>query len=64
MIENKSDKRGQVQIISVESLVPKNHLLRKVDKVIDFNFIYDLVKDTYCQRRINFVIKRRLKNAC
>ena len=47
MIENKSDKRGQVQIISVESLVPKNHLLRKVDKVIDFNFIYDLVKDTY-----------------
>ena len=42
-----SDKRSQVQIISVESLVPENHLLRKVDKVIDFGFVYDLVDDKY-----------------
>ncbi len=42
-----NDKRTQVQIISVESLVPDNHLLRKVDKVIDFGFVYDLVDDKY-----------------
>jgi len=34
-------------MVSVESLVPKNHLLRKINKVIDFNFIYDLVEDKY-----------------
>lgn len=34
-------------MISVEELVPKNHLLRKIDKYIDFNFIYDLVEDKY-----------------
>lgn len=46
---NKNEKRktDQVQMISVEELVPKNHLLRKIDKYIDFDFIYDLVKDKY-----------------
>ena len=48
MIEKKNDKRGQVQIISVDSLVPANHLLRKIDKVMDFSFIYELVEDKYC----------------
>ncbi|WP_239738423.1 MULTISPECIES: transposase, partial [unclassified Mammaliicoccus] len=32
----------------VSELVPKNHLLRKVDKVLDLNFVYDLVEDKYC----------------
>ncbi|WP_438839662.1 transposase [Anaerococcus vaginalis] len=30
-------------MVSVEQLVPKNHILRKIDKHIDFNFLYDLV---------------------
>lgn len=29
-------------------LVPQDHLLRKVDKHIDFSFIHELVKDLYC----------------
>ena len=37
----------QVQIVSLEELVPQDHLLRKVDAAIDFNFIYDLVEDKY-----------------
>ena len=37
----------QVQIVSLEDLVPQDHLLRKVDAAIDFNFIYDLVEDKY-----------------
>lgn len=28
---------------SVDELVPKDHLLRKIDEVIDFDFIYDAV---------------------
>ncbi|WP_289445615.1 transposase, partial [Klebsiella pneumoniae] len=28
--------------------VPQDHLLRKIDRAIDWNFIYDLVEDKYC----------------
>lgn len=45
--KQQENKASQVQMISVEELVPKNHLLRKIDKYIDFNFIYDLVEDKY-----------------
>lgn len=31
----------------MDDLVPKNHLLRVIDKVIDWNFIYNLVEDKY-----------------
>lgn len=30
------------------SLVPDNHLLRKVNESVDFSFINELVKDSYC----------------
>ncbi|HEM6078674.1 TPA: IS5/IS1182 family transposase, partial [Streptococcus suis] len=32
---------------SLDQLVPANHFLRQVEVVIDFDFIYDLVEDTY-----------------
>ncbi|MBC9875713.1 transposase, partial [Macrococcus bohemicus] len=32
---------------SLEDLVPENHLLRKVDKVFDLSFVYDLVEEKY-----------------
>ena len=28
-------------------MVPKDHFLRQVDSKVDFDFIYDLVEDTY-----------------
>ena len=34
-------------MVSIEQLVPKDHILRKINKYIDFNFIYDLVEDKY-----------------
>ena len=33
--------------INLEQRVPKNHLLRKIQEQIDFDFIYDEVKDSY-----------------
>ena len=30
-----------------EKLIPKDHLLVKIDSIIDFSFVYDLVKDFY-----------------
>jgi transposase len=47
LIEKQKDKSSQIQLVSVESLVPKNHLLRKINKVMDFEFIYRLVEDKY-----------------
>ena len=39
--------RKQVEIISLDDLVPKNHLVRKLDAALDLSFIYDEVKDLY-----------------
>ncbi len=32
----------------IESLIPRNHLLRKIDKCIDLSFIRDLTESFYC----------------
>lgn len=34
--------------VSLERLVPQDHLLRKIDCAVDFTHIYDLVEDLYC----------------
>jgi transposase len=39
--------RNQMEVIALDDLVPEDHLVRKIDQVIDFDFIYDVVKDTY-----------------
>ncbi|TYP57778.1 hypothetical protein LZ11_00435, partial [Thermosediminibacter litoriperuensis] len=39
----------QVELVSIDSLVPQDHLLRAVEESIDFNFIYDEVKDLYSE---------------
>jgi len=36
------------QTISLDDFVPQNHLLRKVDNVLDLEFIYDLTSSLYC----------------
>jgi transposase len=41
--------RDQVQMICIEDMVPKNHILRDIDRAISFDFIYDEVKDLYCE---------------
>ena len=41
------DSRKQIEFNSLEDLVPREHLLRKVDKAINFDFIYDDVKSLY-----------------
>ncbi|CEE92840.1 conserved hypothetical protein [Xenorhabdus nematophila str. Anatoliense] len=36
------------ETLSLDDLVPKNHLVRKVDAALDFEFIRDLVAPLYC----------------
>ena len=37
-----------MEFVCIDELVPKNHLLRKVDANVDFGFIHDLVAPLYC----------------
>ena len=34
---------------TMEELVPQNSLFRKFDRYINFTFIYDEVRDLYCE---------------
>ena len=45
-VKSKID-RSQVEMISLDDLVPKNHLVRKLEAAIDLGFIYDEVRDLY-----------------
>jgi transposase len=49
MIEKSKYMRGQIQMTCLENLVPADHLLRKIDKAIDFNRIYGMVEYLYCE---------------
>lgn len=48
MTQNTDKKREQLQVFCMDDMVPQDHLLRIIDKAIDWNFIYDLVEDKYC----------------
>jgi len=37
MLERPKNLRNNLQIVDLESLVPKNHLLRKIDAAIDLS---------------------------
>ena len=43
------NKRNVIEFVSLEAMVPKDHLLRKIDAAIDFDRIYDFVQDLYCE---------------
>lgn len=39
---------NQIEMVALDQLIPKDHLVRKIEQAIDFEFIYDLVKDKCC----------------
>ena len=49
MLERGKMERGVLEIVDTESLVPKDHLLRKIDAAVDFSKIYDMVEPLYCE---------------
>ena len=49
MLSKNQDERNVMEIVSIDTLVPSDHLLRKIDEAIDFEHIYDIVKDLYCE---------------
>lgn len=45
--DNNSAQQG-LELVLIENLVPKDHVLRGIEKYVDFSFINDLTKDLYC----------------
>lgn len=45
--KKEKSKQKQLQMVCIEDMVPKNHLLRDIESAIDFSFIYDEVKGLY-----------------
>ena len=44
----RKDARREPVITDLEALVPKNHLLRKIEKVMDYEWLYERLDPYYC----------------
>jgi transposase len=49
VLKHPEAQQQELELVSVDSLVPDKHLLRKVDQTVDFSFIWDRVKHLYCE---------------
>ncbi len=48
MLKKPGPDQTTLEIVTLDQLVPADHLLRKIDAVIDFSFIHDRVAGLYC----------------
>ena len=46
-VKRNREELKQLKVISIDDLVPQDHILRKIEASIDFSFIYDEVKGMY-----------------
>lgn len=49
MLTKNIENRNQVEFVSLEQMVPQDHLLRQIDAAIDFNKVYEFVEDLCCK---------------
>jgi transposase len=47
--KQEKDKQIGYEIVLLDELVAKDHLLRKVEAAVDFSFIHELCKPLYCE---------------
>ncbi|AUS09155.1 hypothetical protein C1X05_10095 [Laceyella sacchari] len=48
MFRTNPSKEHQPELVNIEELVPRDHLLRKINETIDFSFIAEKCKELYC----------------
>lgn len=48
MLRAPEPEQTALEIVTLEELVPKDHLLRKIEAVIDFSFVHERVAGLYC----------------
>ena len=49
MMERGKMDRDLVEFVVIDQLVPKEHLLRKIDAAVDFTRLYEMVEPLYCE---------------
>ena len=49
MLSRGQNGREIMQMVWLEDLVPKDHLLRKIDASVNFDSIYEMVEELYCE---------------
>jgi transposase len=49
MTKDRAANREQIEFLSLDQLVPEDHQVRKLEKAIDWSFIYKLVEDKYSE---------------
>lgn len=50
MMSRQGNKQSCFQLVNIEDLVEPNHFLRKLDKAINFNFVYEIVEPLYSNK--------------
>tara|TARA_R110002094_G_C4904393_1_gene210505 strand:+ start:55 stop:1419 length:1365 start_codon:yes stop_codon:yes gene_type:complete len=48
MLKKPSPRQTELEMVTLEQLVPADHLLRKIDAAIDFGFIREMTEALYC----------------
>lgn len=48
MLKDNYDSQDKMEWVAIGQLVPDDHLLRKIERAIDFSFIRDRVRHLYC----------------
>ena len=49
MWEKQPDKRRDIAMTDIDALVPKDHLVRKIEKVMDYDWLYERLEPYYCE---------------
>ena len=49
MLVTGQNRQSKMEFVVIEDLMPKDHLLRKIDKYIDFSFINEICRPYYCE---------------
>jgi transposase len=47
--KKEEESRKQIRYVCIEDLVPQNHLLRKVENAVNFEFVRDEVRELYSE---------------
>lgn len=48
MMTRSDNKQLKFHFIMIENLVPEDHFLRKLDRLVDFSFVYKETESYYC----------------
>lgn len=48
MLKERREKQEKIDLVILEQMIPEEHLLRKIDREVDFGFIHKLCAPLYC----------------